>query len=92
MLLWDPFCGSGTILIEAFLLLLEIPARIASNISHEGFTNFVIHNQDEFNKFMRENSSKSYYKLKNESNINSSNFKFIGSDLNAKSIDSFLKN
>ena len=51
-----------------------------------------MHDKEAFANFLKSNTSKTYFNINSELNIDSENFKFIGSDLDSKSIDSFLKN
>lgn len=95
LFLWDPFCGSGTILIEAFLLALQRPVRSIQDISQEAFVNLPFHDKLEFSEFI-----KKYKKLEkiNKINFNSESdegdidIKIIGSDIAAKSIEAFSVN
>ena len=47
---WDPFCGSGSFLIEALMMALERPCR---NLSEEfPFQNWPIHEHKIFDEFV----------------------------------------
>jgi len=88
--LWDPFCGAGTLAIEAFSILFQRQARKLKTIAEEGFTNLPFNKKDEYTKF-----------LKDELKLNSSyiinieeefNCKLICSDINNKSINAISEN
>ena len=49
---WDPFCGSGSFLIETLMMLLDRPCR---NLQEElPVENWPIHNSELFDEFKRE--------------------------------------
>ena len=88
--LWDPFCGSGTILIEALLIFLKKPIRNYQTLKEEIFTELPFHDKKNFQEFLKiekRASKKQEFNLTQEKKIH-----FIGSDIDSKSIDSFVKN
>jgi len=91
LFLWDPFCGCGTIPIEAFLLVTERHIRPIEDIKSEAFTNMPFHNKKEFDEFLKEEKPESQ-----QENIvfrdERTDLYIIGSDISSKSIDAFSKN
>jgi 23S rRNA (guanine2445-N2)-methyltransferase / 23S rRNA (guanine2069-N7)-methyltransferase len=49
---WDPFCGSGSFLIEMLMMILERPCR--SLEEKMPFENWPIHNPELYEKFITE--------------------------------------
>lgn len=91
LLVWDPFCGSGTILIELFLLACERNVRSIDEISKEAFIHLPFHKQKEFKEFISEQKME---KQQNEIIFRNeeTDIHFIGSDIDVKSIDALVKN
>jgi 23S rRNA G2445 N2-methylase RlmL len=88
--LWDPFCGSGTILIEALMILLKRPIRNYLTLKDEIFTELPFHDNKAFDVFLKEEktiSKKHEYDILLERDIH-----LLGSDIDSKSVDSFVKN
>lgn len=88
--IWDPFAGSGTLLIEAFSIIFQRHARKIKTISEEGFTNLPFHEKGEFNIFLKEEM-----KLYNSHVINvEEEFQcnFIASDMDNKSLTALSQN
>jgi 23S rRNA G2445 N2-methylase RlmL len=84
LLVWDPFCGSGTILIEMFFLALRKPARNIEDITKETFVNLPFHDKEKFKKFIEEEKKSNHdYVINLPEKIN---IKFIASDIDTKSI------
>jgi len=73
--LYDPFCGSGTFLIEALMSSFDIPPRILRQFY--AFKNWKEFDQDLWNKIIEEEKSK----------IKKQGIKLYGSDLIEKNID-----
>jgi 23S rRNA G2445 N2-methylase RlmL len=91
LFVWDPFCGSGGIVIESFLLATERQIRPVKEITNEAFLNIPFHDNAEFGSFI--DSEKSY----SQNNIvtfrrENTDLHFIASDSDSKSIDSLFKN
>ena len=87
--LWDPFCGAGTILIEAFLLTFLRPIKSIVDLSKEAFTYLPFHDSVKYKKFYTEERQISKQFVHNISNFEC---KFIASDISSKSIDSLIQN
>ncbi len=77
--LWDPFCGSGTIPIEAYMIATGIPPGIFRNFSFENFRNF---------------DEKTFDEIKHELTSKRKNFypEIIASDISSKAIDMAKEN
>jgi 23S rRNA G2445 N2-methylase RlmL len=91
LLVWDPFCGSGTILIELFLLATERNIRPIDDISKEAFTNLPFHKEKEFKQFIQEQ------KLENQNYTitfrnENTDLHLLGSDIDVKAVDALVKN
>jgi 23S rRNA G2445 N2-methylase RlmL len=90
LFIWDPFCGSGTLLIEAFSIIFQRQARNLDTIMSEGFTKLPFHDKINFKSFLKEEN-----KLAKSYNISiDENFEceFIASDINRKSITAINEN
>jgi 23S rRNA G2445 N2-methylase RlmL len=87
--IWDPFCGSGTIMIEAFLLTFLRPIKNVDLLAKEAFTFLPFHEQEKFKEFHSKEK-----RIYNQFVHNVTNFdcKFIASDISSKSIDSLMQN
>ncbi len=59
MLLWDPFCGCGTIPIEAFFFVIERNIRPVDDIKNEAFTYLSFHDKNKFKEFLHEQKEES---------------------------------
>lgn len=90
LFLWDPFCGSGTIMIEAFFLTLNKPARKIDDISKEAFTYLPFHDKESFDKFIKE--AKNNIDCFNANLEGETEIQFIGSDIDSKSVEAFTLN
>lgn len=88
--LWDPFCGCGTILFEAFSLALNRNARNIDDISKEAFTYLPFHDKKEFSKFLQ--NAKKVAKNYNVNLPEGTEIHLIGSDIEAKAITALSKN
>lgn len=81
--LWDPFCGSGSYLIEALMYALNQPVRqLAPSYP---FEHWPIHKADEFERFRSE--VEELRKIKSDLDI-----QIIGSDVSMKAIETATKN
>jgi len=91
LFIWDPFCGAGTLSIEAFSILFQRQARKLKTIAEEGFTYLPFNKKDEFTKFLKEELklSSSYVINIEEKEFNC---KFVCSDINNKSLSSISEN
>lgn len=90
LFIWDPFCGSGTLSIEAFSIIFKRHARNLESIISEGFTKMPFHDKKNFKNFLKEEN-----KLSKSFNISiEENFQceFINSDINRKSLTSINEN
>jgi 23S rRNA G2445 N2-methylase RlmL len=93
LLVWDPFCGSGTILIELFLIALNQPVRQIDNIFKEGFTHLPFHDETLFNKFVTHHMNiRKNKEINFKSEDNNFDIQFISSDINSKSLSAFINN
>ena len=80
---WDPFCGSGSFLIEALMYALAQPVR---QLSHEyPFLNWPIHDNEKFEEFRAE--MEEIRKIKSDLDI-----RIIGSDVSLKAIETATNN
>lgn len=91
LLVWDPFCGAGTILIELFLLITERNIRPIDDINKEAFTNLPFHKEKEFKQFILEQ------KIENQNYTitfrnDDTDLHLIGSDIDVKAVDALVKN
>jgi len=90
LLFWDPFCGAGTLAIEAFSIIFQRQARKLKTIAEEGFTNLPFNKKDEFSKFLKEELKLSTsYVINIEEKFDC---KFICSDINNKSLTALSDN
>jgi 23S rRNA G2445 N2-methylase RlmL len=87
--LWDPFCGSGTNVIEAFLLTFLRPVRNVDLLTKEAFTVLPFFDAEKFKEFCKGEKRISSQLVHN---IQDFDCKFIASDINSKSIDSLIQN
>ena len=89
--IWDPFCGCGTILIEAYLKLFNIPARKLYNFKSILDNKYINNCEEEFNRLLKEGEINS---IKNKMNLssNSNNIHFIGSDISSHSMKAVQTN
>jgi 23S rRNA G2445 N2-methylase RlmL len=87
--LWDPFCGSGTILVEAFLLTFLRPIGDINNLSKEAFTYLPFHDKEKFKEFI---TNEKRIRKQFVHNVADFDCKFIASDVSSKSIDSLVQN
>ena len=81
--LWDPFCGSGSFLIEGLMYALDQPVRELAK--EYPFEHWPIHLKDEYEQFKAELSE--VKKIKSDLDI-----RIIGSDVSLKAIDTATKN
>lgn len=51
--LWDPFCGSGSFLIEALMAILDQPVREMNRVNFP-FEQWPIHKADDYERFRAE--------------------------------------
>lgn len=87
---WDPFCGAGTLGIEAFSIIFQRQARKLKTIAEEGFTNLPFNKKDEFTKFLKEELKlSSSYVINIEEKFEC---KFVCSDINNKSLTALSEN
>lgn len=87
---WDPFCGAGTLAIEAFSIIFQRQARKLKTIAEEGFTNLPFNKKDEFTKFLKDELKlSSSYVINIEEKFDC---KFICSDINNKSLTALSDN
>jgi 23S rRNA G2445 N2-methylase RlmL len=91
LLVWDPFCGAGTILIELFLLITERNIRPIDDINKEAFTNLPFHKEKEFKDFIQEQ------KIENQNYTitfrnDDTDLHLLGSDIDVKAVDALVKN
>jgi 23S rRNA G2445 N2-methylase RlmL len=94
LLIWDPFCGSGTILIEALLLLLNKPARNLEELQKQPLNQIKTFESDEFSNFVKQiirKNKKSQFNFNLEEGTKF-DLKIIGSDISAKSVDAMIEN
>jgi 23S rRNA G2445 N2-methylase RlmL len=91
LLIWDPFCGCGTILIELFLLAAERNIRPIDDISKEAFTNLPFHKTNEFKKFIQDQRTENQNYTITFRNENT-DIHFLGSDIDVKAVDALVKN
>lgn len=88
--IWDPFCGAGTLLIEAFSIIFQRQARNLETIMSEGFTKLPFHDKKNFKNFLKEeNKLQKSYNISIEENFDC---QFITSDINRKSISAIHEN
>ena len=81
--LWDPFCGSGSYLIEALMYALDQPVRkLASSYP---FEHWPIHDSEKYEQFRSE--IEELRKIKSDLDI-----QIIGSDISLKAIDTATMN
>eukprot|EP00808_Paulinella_micropora_P010095 g52591.t1 len=80
---WDPFCGSGTVLIEACCTLARCPAHPAA--AQFAFTSFPIHLRNDFEAFMTR-------EVEGAVRQSSMSGQFIGSDRDPKAISASVAN
>jgi Predicted N6-adenine-specific DNA methylase len=60
--LWDPFCGAGTIPLEAFSMFMEIPIR--TNMEDKFlFKEWPVFNKEEYEKFKKSLEEKNSFKI-----------------------------
>lgn len=91
LFVWDPFCGSGTILIELFLMATERHIRPISDISKEAFTNLPFHDKEKFRSFLEEEKETAENRtiIFKDENVD---LHLISSDADVKSIEAVSKN
>jgi len=82
---WDPFCGSGSFLIELLMMILDRPCRTTTESMP--FENWPIHNSAEFDAFKREIEDFESARKRDDIDI-----WVIGSDISLKAIDACEKN
>jgi putative N6-adenine-specific DNA methylase len=82
--LWDPFCGSGSFLIEALMAFLDQPVRNMEHVAFP-FEEWPIHKKDEYERFKSELSD--FKKVKHDVDV-----QIIGSDISIRAIDTASKN
>ena len=82
--LWDPFCGSGSFLIEALMAFLEQPVRMMDNVTFP-FEEWPIHKKDEYEKFKHDLTE--FKKVQKHVDV-----QIIGSDISIRAIDTASKN
>lgn len=75
----DPMCGSGTLLIEAAMISLNIPAGFYRK--KYAFQNWNDYNDSEFKNI-----------CSNNTRVNNRNLKILGSDISKNALDAALKN
>ena len=81
--LWDPFCGSGSFLIEALMYSLEQPVRTLN--SEYPFENWPIHMQEQYELFKAE--IEEVRKIKSDLDV-----QIIGSDVSLRAIETATNN
>jgi hypothetical protein len=81
---WDPFCGSGSFLIETLMAMLEQPVRMMDGVKFP-FQEWPIHQKDQYEKFREELNE--FQKIKQHIDV-----QIIGSDISIKAIDTADKN
>ncbi|CDW76469.1 UNKNOWN [Stylonychia lemnae] len=83
--LWDPFCGSGSFLIETLMMILEQPVRnFDGNLP---FQYWPVHQREQYEKFKEELND--YQKMVKKDQID---IQIIGSDVSQKAIETSIKN
>lgn len=81
--LWDPFCGSGSFLIEAMMYALEQPVRQLA--PEYPFQHWPIHSRELYEKFRAE--MEDLKKVKSDLDV-----RIIGSDVSLRAIETASKN
>jgi 23S rRNA G2445 N2-methylase RlmL len=83
--LWDPFCGSGSFLIESLMMLLDRPCR---NLEESmPFQNWQIHDARLFEAYLKE--IETFKQVQSRENID---VWIIGSDISQKAIETSILN
>lgn len=83
--IWDPFCGSGSFLIESLMMLLQMPCR---QLEEEfPFQNWPIHDAKMYEAFLAELES-----LREVASKDKIDTWIIGSDISAKAVDAAKNN
>lgn len=77
--LWDPFCGSGSFLIEAFMMIMNQPVRNFQDQGQLPFEFWPIHNKDEYEQFRADLNDFGKMEARNEIDM-----QIIGSDISQK--------
>ena len=80
---WDPFCGTGSFLLESLMSALEQPVR--SLDGHWPFQDWPIHQKEVFERFREE--AEDFRKIKREIDV-----QLIGSDISIRAIETASKN
>lgn len=80
---WDPFCGTGSFLLEALMSCLDQPVRGLEG--HWPFQEWPIHDKEAFDRYRQE--VEETRKIKRELDV-----QLIGSDISIKAIDTSTKN
>ena len=81
--LWDPFCGSGSFLVETLMYALEQPVRQLAPTYP--FEHWPIHDTDKFEQFRSE--VEDLRKVKSDLDI-----QIIGSDVSLRAVETACKN
>jgi len=85
--LWDPFCGSGTILLESLSLYLGLPVR-----TNQASELFDLQNVRAINKENHEKYLQNLSKVEGNSFLEESNIILLGNDIESEAIKSSLNN
>jgi 23S rRNA G2445 N2-methylase RlmL len=85
--LWDPFCGTGSFLIETMMMLLEQPVRNFEGNSQMPFQYWPIHKKEGYEEFKSDLNDFQKMKRRHEIDI-----QLIGSDVSQKAIETSINN
>lgn len=84
--LWDPFCGSGSFVIEAMMMLLDQPVRNFEDVTMP-FEYWPIHHGEEYAKFREDLNDFGKMIKRREIDV-----QLIGSDISQKAFETTCKN
>ena len=105
-ILWDPFCGCGTLLIENLLIQSEIPLRNFKDLAYFNDFKFITNCSETYNEYKKyikiqkdfysvernnKNLALKLLKKKLQSNKNSS-YNLVGSDISGYAIKATVEN
>ena len=85
--LWDPFCGSGSFLIETIMMLLDQPVRNFSDSHQMPFEFWPVHQKEAYEQFRIELNDFQKMHKRHEIDV-----QIIGSDISQKAIEATCKN
>lgn len=87
MKLWDPFCGSGTILLEALSMYLGLPVRVNKDSETFDLKNIRIINKDAHTNYLEK-----LWNVHENVWLEQSDIFILGNDINSEAIKSSINN